>query len=340
MKVLDLDELWATIPSDIPEDLPFEPSDVDLNKGFVSAAKIDQEEPAFVDIDEEESDERLRRIVPIYPKDVQVIAIDGSGISLGDLPDGIVGAIRASLVKKSAGSTGHQLELYGPRLVPITNQNKDDLYRAAHSAVHRKQATFSAPDCTHTLERIRALLERSVQLKAVNEYRDSLVLLDGSLIAGTIQDPRATIRKLLTDADENRNSVVAVSKSTKLTLQNTKKSILSLLDHTNGSCFVGDVRDYFTSKAENYMGNIYVVRLKPFGTVFRIDIPDNTALDHGDILSQLAGLAGDYGYPEELRLAHMTCIFGFIEQLELQAAAMRLHGLRQKPDVRKNLFPL
>jgi len=338
--MLDLNELWATIQRDLPDGLPFQPSDVDLNRGFVPTVKSDNEEPAIVDINEKESDERLRAIVPVYPRDVQVVAIDGTGISLGDLPDGIVGAIRAVLVAKPAGSVNHRLELYGPRLVPVTNQNKDEIYRAAHTAVHRTQATFSAPDCVHTLERIRALLERNVQLKAVNEYRDSLVLLDGSLIAGTIQDPRATIKKLLVDANENTNSVIAVSKSTQLTLQSTKKSILSLLDHTRGACYVGDIRDDFTSKPENYFGKIYVARLTAYGTVFRIDIPDNAPMDHSEIFSQLAGLAGDYGYPEELRLAHMRCIFGFIEQLGLQAAAMRLHGMIHKQNVRKNLFPI
>ena len=338
--MLDLHELWATICLDLPEALPFQPSDVDLNKGFVSTTKSDVEEPDSVDIDEGEGEEQLRGIDPVYPKDVQIVGIDATSLSLGDLPDGIVGAVRAALVRKPAHASSHRLELYGPRLVPITNQNKDDLYRAAHCAMHRTQASFFAPDCIHTLDRVRALLERSIQLKAVNEYRDSLVLLDGSLIASTVEEPRASIKKLLEDANENGNSVIAVSKSTKLTLQKTKKSILSLLDCTDGPCYFGDVRDYFTSRPESYLGKIYVVRLRPFGTVFRVDIPDHTPIDHSEILSQLAGLAGDYGYPEELRLAHMKCIFGHIEQLELQAAAMQLHGLRQKPDVRKNLFPI
>ena len=346
--MLDLNELWATICLDLPEALPFQPSDVDLNKGFISTTKSDDEEPASVDINEREGKEQLRRIEPVYPKDVQAVGIDATSLSLGDLPDGIVGAVRAALVRKPAQAVNHRLELYGPRLVPITNQNKDDLYKSAHRAVHNTQTSFFAPDCIHTLDRIRALLERSIQLKAVSEYKDSLVLLDGSLIAiGTVEEPRASIKKLLEDANGNGNSVIAVSKSTKLTLQSTKKSILSLLDYTDGPCYIGDVRDYFTSRPgsylarpDSYLGKIYVARLRPFGTVFRVDIPDHTPIDHDEILSQLAGLAGDYGYPEELRLAHMTCIFGHIEQLELQAAAMQLHGLRHKPDVRKNLFPI
>ena len=114
--MLDLNELWATICLDLPEALPFQPSDVDLNKGFISTTKSDDEEPASVAINEREGKEQLRRIEPVYPKDVQAVGIDATSLSLGDLPDGIVGAVRAALVRKPAQAVNHRLELYGPRL--------------------------------------------------------------------------------------------------------------------------------------------------------------------------------------------------------------------------------
>jgi hypothetical protein len=51
-------------------------------------------------------------------------------------------------------------------------------------------------------------------------------------------------------------------------------------------------------------------------------------------------LAGDYGYPEELKLAHMTCVLSSIEIIELQSAAIMLHGLSMKEELRPKIFPL
>jgi hypothetical protein len=42
----------------------------------------------------------------------------------------------------------------------------------------------------------------------------------------------------------------------------------------------------------------------------------------------VSGLSGEHGYPEALKLAHMTSVFSSIEVIELQAAAINLYGLQ------------
>jgi hypothetical protein len=51
-------------------------------------------------------------------------------------------------------------------------------------------------------------------------------------------------------------------------------------------------------------------------------------------------LSREHGYPEELKLAHMTSVFSAIEVIELQAAAINMHGLMMKENVRRRLFPM
>jgi hypothetical protein len=53
----------------------------------------------------------------------------------------------------------------------------------------------------------------------------------------------------------------------------------------------------------------------------------------------VAGLAGDYGYPEELKLAHSTCVHSSVEIMELQAVAIKDYNLQIKESLRSKLFP-
>jgi len=279
-------------------------------------------------------------INPVYPMDNRVVAIDTTNFTLGEIPDGLVGAIRASIITKPPGKTGHSLQKYGPYLIPITNQTRDQVYRNTFKTTFKRETEANAPDCHKTLDHIRSWLERYLQEAIVKNLKDSLILLGGSLIAGFVADPTFILKNILADAAANANTIVAISKSTSLTLQRSLHNILSLLDGVNGPCYIGNIKKYITQNPDRYLGEVYVAKLTTRGEPFRIDIPKNAPHTHQEIFSQLAGLAGDYGYPEELKLAHMTCVLSSIEILELQAAAIVLHGLSMKEELRPKIFPL
>jgi len=338
--MLQMDDILSAVQGDVREHLIFEPSTVDLAECFVSPSKSDEDDADIVDIEGQANWARVQQIASVYPADTDVIAIDSTSFQLGQLPEGLVGAVRASVIIRPAGEVNRHLQLYGPYLFPLTNQNKDACYGRLYEVVHKKQSPDRAPDLTRILNRVRALIERAIQLKVMSAHKDSLILLDGSLIASTVGDPRSTIQRLVDEAALNQNSIVALSKSTRLTLQNSKRSITSLLDNSTGPCFVGGIKEHIIQQIEKYVGDIYVARLTSLGHIFRIDIPLNTAVSHSDIFAQIAGLAGEHGYPEELRLAHMTCVLSCIEILELQAAAMQLFGLTLEENLRQELFYL
>ena len=81
-------------------------------------------------------------------------------------------------------------------------------------------------------------------------------------------------------------------------------------------------------------------KLAPNGEAFRFDIPEKTAFPHEKIFSMLSGLSGEHGYPEALKLAHLTSVFSSIEVIQLQAAAINLYGLQLRENVRRKLFPM
>jgi hypothetical protein len=322
-----------------PKDLTFEPTDVQLSDLAVSTLKAVDEASGFVSIS---TDTRppINTFNPEFPLDRHVIAIDSTSVVLGYVPEGLVGAIRASVILKPEGKTQHAMERYGPYLVVVTNYDKDDLYANMCELVYGEPTHARAPDTRKTLDRLRNLLERYLQFQAIKSYTDALVLIDGSLMAGAVADPMFVVKDLVNGAHKNRNTVVALSKSTTLTLKESRLSILSIVDGVPGTCYVGDLREYLTQEKHRYLGCVYVGRLTPRGEAFRFDIPENTRGPHDSVFSMLGGLSGEHGYPEELKLAHMTSVLSSISVIELQAAAINLHGLEMRENVRRKLFPL
>lgn len=337
--MLEINKITTAICHKIPTGLTFHPSETSLADYFPSVSKSNEEEITYID-SSEVYNQKVTQIVPRYPIESQVLAIDSTNFTLGHITDGLVGAIRASIVTKPCGRTGHSLERYGPYLVPVTNQNKDAIHKGTFKAIYGIETKASTPNYYDTFIIIRSWFERYIQAQAVKTCRDSFVLMDGSLIGGVVGDPTFVLRSILSDAASNGNSVIAISKSTGLTLKHTQRNVLSLLDGIRGPCYIGDIKKHISQNTDRYQGDIYVAKLTSLGEPFRIDIPRDTPVSHDEIFAQIAGLAGDYGYPEELKLAHMTCILSSIEILELQAAAIALHGLTMKEELRPKLFPL
>lgn len=336
--MIEIDPFVKAVCNRIPQGLTFQPSEANLTEYFQETKKADEEE-AQLEIKEPEKQEPTP-INPKYPLDTEVVAIDTTNFTLGNIPDGLVGAVRASIITKPQGKTTHSLEKYGPYMAAITNQNKESIFKSTFRAIFEKENESTPPDCYKTLDRIRSWLERFLQKETVKSRKNSLILFDGSLIAGFVGDPMYILRGILADAASNGNTVVAISKSTGLTLRENMHNILSLLDGIQGPCYVGDIKRHITQTPDRYLGEVYVAKLTTLGEPFRIDIPNSSPLPHDEVFAQLAGLAGDYGYPEELKLAHMTCVLSSIEIIELQAAAIALHGLRMREELRPKIFPL
>ena len=148
---------------------------------------------------------------------------------LGTVQDGVVGAVRNSVITREKGQQVHKMERYGPYLFMITNQNKQRIYAELFQAIYGTPAPKdSAPDNYKMIDRVSNLLERYIQLQIIRRHTESHILLDGSLIGDTIANPGYYIDRMLNDSYRNGNVLIAVSKFTNLILSNNRRSILSL----------------------------------------------------------------------------------------------------------------
>ena len=98
-------------------------------------------------------------------------------------------ALRASVVTKLAGEDRHRLERYGPYLIAVTTANKDRIYKNLYRTVYGEPIVSPVPDLANIVDRMRNIFERHIELEVAKRSRNSLILLDGSLIGGTVANP-------------------------------------------------------------------------------------------------------------------------------------------------------
>ena len=315
----------------------FTPTEVDLSDPFIPAHKDQEDILDTVSIPS--GTLKLNKIDTNVPFSKTVVAIDSTAFTLGTVQDGIIGATRISVIIRKKGQVDHIMDRYGPYIFMITNQNKQSIYQQLFEAVYGSPTNASlTPETQKMIDRVRNLMERLVQLETIRSYQDSLILLDGSLIGNTIANPAYHIDRMMNESYKNGNGLAAISKFTNLTLGANGRSILSLYENQVAPGFMGPINNFVDGNNSRYMGEIYVSKLTKSGEIFRIDIPSTLPIPPQKIFESLSSISSDYGYPEELKLAHSTSIFSSIEILELQAAAINEFGMEIQEDLRKKLF--
>lgn len=269
-----------------------------------------------------------------------VVAVDVSSVRVGESEQGILYSLRGAMVWRE--ESGYSFTRCGP----LTFHLNDDIARflSKRSAAGERLSYSSwSPMTERVLARLRNTLERWVQNLACSSILKGIVLLDGSLTAGTPDNPTVYVEELLNSSRENSNTVIAFSKDTKLCFSG--KKITRLLDKANPPCILNIDRliaPQFPSTPVRLMGRVYVARIAQRGLPFRVDV--DRKLPEDATLQAMARLITsdlvEQGYPETLRLAHILSTFTANEILAIQRHLSITYGLRLAPRVslRRSLF--
>jgi len=291
---------------------------------------------------EDEQQEQLPPVslVSVFPietatLDRTVISIDAASRILGDLDGGVVGAVRASLVIRENGNV--RVERYGPYLAACTSTNSARIYSRLRREVIGATNPVSAPHYSRMPDRVRGFLEKFLLKKAVLSFSDALILYDGSMRVATYDTPSSFFRQICQHALSRGNDLAAVSKQTGLTMRPDGRSILSALDGVD-SPHCAMVKPVITQDSWRYYGDIYVCRFVRGGDAFRVDLPPECRKRHPIILSELSYLAGPFGYPEDLRIAHIMSVFYPMEIVGLQSVAAAMYGMRMRENLRNKIL--
>jgi len=264
-----------------------------------------------------------------------VAAVDVSSLRIGETETGVLIAIRGAIVWKA--NRGYQYLRCGPLTFHLGFGIGDGW--SPDQSVFLTGRVFTE----RAISRLRNALERWIQRQICVSSDNAIVLFDGSLTAGTPDNPTAPLARILKSARERGSVVMAISKDTKLCAFG--KRITSLVSATRAPCLLDVdrvVSKQFKSHPVRLAGHVYVAKLAGDGFAFRLDVDREVSQDASvAALNQLIASDGVMqGYPETLRLAHIFSTFTANEVIALQRFLALEHGLRiaHRFSVRKSLF--
>ena len=267
-----------------------------------------------------------------------IVAIDVSSIRIGETDKGIIYAIRGAIVWKE--KRRYRYLRIGPFPFHITEESHSDLFNffpQQHPAT--RSITLSMTYDAQT--RLCNLAERWMQMAVAYSANGSIILLDGSLTAGTPGNPTSVLSQIVKAAGRNSNLVLAFSKVTSIRFLGRK--ITDLILRQEPPCLL-EVEDLPLSISKNVhlLGRMFVAKLARDGCSFRLDI--DRALTREQSIVAVERLLGNellfQGYPESLRLAHIYSTFTANDVIGLQSFITREYGLRvvTRTSIRRRLF--
>lgn len=283
------------------------------------------------------SDSLNLRKIPVKPllNSAPVVAVDVSTASVGETVKGELFAIRGGLAWL-VGDAYNYLRV-GPLLFHLAKNE----YQPFEDSL-RGYGGLS-PLANRVLGRLRNRLERWLQRVVSATFESAIVLLDGSLTAGTPDNPSKILKMILSTARDHGNTVLAISKDTKLAVSGFKAT--EFVRGLTPPCLLDidtEVTKQFPGYPVQLLGRIYVSKLSPHGFAFRLDV--DRELSCGAAVEAVQRLLGrellHQGYPETLRLAHIFSAFTGNEVIGIQRFLTKRYGLRFSPklSLRKALF--
>ena len=277
---------------------------------------------------------------PIQPvrDPATIAACDASSVKIGETETGMIFAIRAVAVWRNPDRI--TFTRWGPLLFHVPNSDGQQ-ERPRDDEPHIFGGL--SVKTLRVLTKLRNHVERWTQEVLASTVHEGIVFFDGSLTAGTPDNPAGRVNRILSTARANNSVVLALSKSTELTVGG--KNILGFFDGNKQPHLI-DITQMVESEYPAYpvrfLGRVCIVKFSPDGFLFRLDI-DKEA-EEETALSSIGRVAGTdvifHGYPETLRIAHIFSTFTANEILAIQRFIASNHRitLQPRPNLRRSLF--
>lgn len=280
----------------------------------------------------------------IQTSSLPIVAVDTGVIRLGETEDGLIIALRGTIV--SVMNSHPTLHLY--RTGPIYLRNRDRL-----SILHVLGVHLGKPDIFVELDdkdqpvrvksgvadniqaysdRFRNWFERILQRIAVRSIENGIVLLDGALTTNTRDTPTAYFESIRDLANSQGNALIGISKQSRLQAQN-KAVRFWLADNPHQICY-RRLTDLMESEMrQRVMGATYAIRFSPMGLTYRVDVKPVAGQREDEVIAALfASCLMRGGYPDILVQAHAHSYFTSPHVTELEAQCGAKYALRVEPE--------
>jgi hypothetical protein len=182
---------------------------------------------------------------------------------------------------------------------------------------------------------IRIRVERAVQKQIASNFTNSIILVDGSLKASIFEERDCRINKISESIVLRQNTLVGISKSTKLKALERAAAPLTKIP---GPAYI-EVEDIIKSLIRNTIGSNLMVKLQKGNSspILRADIVGDASQSLGMLMGNDV-VAG--GYPETLRLAHHISTFTGTEVTCLRSHILNNYDVTElvADDIRRTLL--
>lgn len=279
-----------------------------------------------------------------------VAAVDCGIIRLGETENGLIIALRASIITDDGEESKIRLYRTGPMYLHNAYKAQTLYQMGKHLGRPDFFVDVDMSDPTHPIptkvksgvandthqygDRFRNWFERLVQRATVTSIHNGVILFDGALTLRTRDTPRTYLEQLARLASNNGNALIAISKQSLLQVRG-KAVRFWLNDVPNRACYrmlSGMMRD--EGAEERVLGNAYAVRFSVLGPTLRMDVKPIKGQSDDEAISQLYSssfMRG--GYPDILVRAHMHSYFTSPHVIQLQAQASVKYSLVPEGEV-------
>ena len=264
-----------------------------------------------------------------------IASVDSSCISIGETEEGALYAVKSGVSIYNNGKP-KAYHIYGPYVVYVDEQAVRQVYR--DNPLREKLVKLVTLEYEYAKNLVRVVIEREVLKYMSTTLNSDIILCDGSLKSSMFEVEGYSLKEIMKFARENGNTIVGVSKSSKLKFVRKVANYLEILNYAPVKVDVHHVVDNMLSKLE---GHIFVVKFKKHGYAFRVDIPYDSVFDVDTFLGKILNNDGfRHGYPESLIMAHSISIFNNVEQVSIKSALTRSLNMIQVPTsrLRKSLL--
>jgi hypothetical protein len=276
---------------------------------------------------------------------VPLVAVDTGLIRLGETEDGLIIALRGTIVNIS--NNHPVLNLYRTGPIYLRNQDKLPILHLLGKHLGKESIFVELDDDGQPSQikrgvadnvqaygdRFRNWFERVLQRSAAKSIQNGIVLLDGALTTTTYDTPREFFEDLRDITNENGNAIVAISKHSNIIVKNTAIRFW-LADKPYSICYRSLVSSLDSAMRSRIMGATYAIRFSSMGLTYRVDIKPVAGQREEEVIDFLfASTLMRGGYPDILAQAHAHSYFTSPVVIELQAACGAKYALRAEPEI-------
>ena len=237
----------------------------------------------------------------------KIIGMDSSVIPIAESKDGFVLGLKGSVVIEFNDS--YEVVVLGPTPIYISLKNikiftdflgypKEFVKRASLDIGYAKKLAVD-------------VFETKILMNILEEYKDSVILLDGSLV-GLFKYGKERFSHVLNLANLHNNFLAGISKKSRLMKRYPYFYKVTMSHGVPGAL---EIPKFIIKK--NFLFSIFISLFKSSGLPFRVDIPLNE--NPISILNQIySSSITPVGYPEVLKESHILSKFSRFEILVLK----------------------